>query len=51
MTPTNSAGAGTPEREEKGGPMNPAQASRFWQMQLEIADREDKEWFQEGARI
>ena len=51
MTPTNEPGAGTPEREEKGGPMNPAQASRFWQMQLEIADREDKEWFQEGARI
>jgi len=51
MTPTTEAGASTMERETIGGPMPPERASRFWQMQLEMADREDKDWFQEGSRI
>lgn len=49
-TPIN---AGDLDRDDETAakPMAPERASRFWQMQLELADREDKEWFQEGARI
>jgi hypothetical protein len=50
MTPTTER-AGDVEKETKTGPMSPARASAFWQAQLELSDREHKDWIQDGQKI
>lgn len=47
-TPAN---AGDIEREEDTGAMDPVRAAKFWQQQIELAEREHKDWWKTGEKI
>ncbi len=48
---TTTANAGDIEKEAGDTRMSPVAASRFWQVQLELSDRDHKEWVREAERI
>lgn len=45
------ANAGDVEHEAPEGAMSPQEASRFWQQQLELSDRDHRDWIKDGERI